>query len=68
MAIIRRLKTQIHVFTTEDDMNAAADGDLTRLYIIKGGVFIDHNTYNEKYEIELFEDASGELHGLFVRI
>jgi hypothetical protein len=43
----------------------AAAGDLTRVYIGVGGVFIDPTTYNEKFEIELFQDSASVFHGLY---
>ena len=68
MAIIRTESpiVNIKVYRSVSDMiAAAAAGDLTRVYIVVGGVFIDPTTYNEKYEIELFQDSASVFHGLY---
>jgi len=67
MAITRNRPTNIKVYTTESAMAAAATGDLTLIYKVVGGVFIDPTSYNETYNIEIFQDDNSVLHGLFVR-
>lgn len=67
MAVIRNKPTVIKVHRTEADLMAAATGDVTLLYKMPGGVFIDFYEPTELWAIEIFQDMVAKLHGLYVR-
>ena len=67
MAVIRNQPTKIKVYRTEAEMQAAATGDVNLLYRITGGVLIDLYEPNELWLIEIFQDVTSKLHGLYVK-
>ena len=67
MTITRNKSTQINIYSTEAAMQAAATGDLNRLYTLHTGVYKDFREPNAIYDIDIFQDDSSNLFGLFRR-
>jgi len=67
MAIIRNKATSIKCYRDESAMQAEATGDLTLVYVVVGGIYIDPTSYNSLYDIEVFQDDNSVLHGLYRR-